>query len=123
MTQQDRSKWRRRLMQMLRNVVTVAALAFTLACQKPPCPPLARLERADPIADARSAASRGDHRLLMLGGVVGTAPGSDGGASGRTKFLEGTSDTETEACARMRPVAERYALAYNMTMLGRHAPQ
>jgi len=80
------------------------------------CPELAKLRRANPVRDAEAAASRGDHRLLMLGGFVGVVPGAER-TSVPTRMLEGTGDANTNACDAMRPIAENYALAYNRTML------
>lgn len=85
-------------------------------CQQEACPALAKLARADPIADAQAASARADHRLLILGGYVGVVPGAEG-TSAPTRMLAGTSDVNTDECERMRPVAHRYAHAYYAAIL------
>jgi hypothetical protein len=82
------------------------------------CPALERLKASAPVADATAAAARGDHRLLMLGGFVGVVPAAQG-TTVPTRLLEGTGDVNTQACFEMRPVAEKYAHAYNLTLLRR----
>jgi len=84
------------------------------------CPSL--VERSDPISDAAAAIKQGDNSLLMLGGYVGTIPGAEG-SSLPTKFVEGTTDYETEACYRLRPAAEAYALNYNATIVAAQEPR
>jgi hypothetical protein len=86
--------------------------------EKETCPELEKLGRANPVIDAEAAASRGDYRLLMLGGYVGVVPGAEQ-TSAPTRMLEATGDANTSACDALRPVAEKYALAYNRTMLQR----
>jgi len=101
---------------VFRTAILFALLAGLGGCQQEPCPEVAKLGRANPSTDAAAAASRGDYRLLMLGGYVGVVPGAEG-TSAPTRMLEGTSDTNTSACEVMRPVAEKYALAYNLALL------
>ena len=52
--------------------------------------------------------------MLMLGGFVGTTPGAEGSGLPR-ELLEGTGDTETAACLRLRDFAETYVGKYNAT--------
>src|ERR1043165_3451809 len=83
---------------MLRCAATILVLCAVAACHKAErCPSLENLKLADPVADATSAQAHGDHRLLMLGGFVGTIPGAEGSPQ-PTRLIEGTSDTETKAC-------------------------
>lgn len=70
----------------------------------------------DPVADARAALTEGDDHLLMLGGFVGSVPGVEEPKGYRTRMIDGTSDTTTEACRRERRVAEAYATRYNQTI-------
>jgi len=86
------------------------------------CPSLEKLERSDPISDAAAAIKQDDNSLLMLGGYVGTIPGAEG-SSLPTKFVEGTTDYEIEACYRLRPAAEAYALKYNATIVAAQEPR
>ena len=53
----------------------------------------------------------------MLGGSVGELPG--GLSPGDVRTLEGTSDTTTRACVKMRPLALHYARMYNRVILKR----
>lgn len=102
-----------------RTALLLALLVGLGGCRtKEACPELEKLGRANPVADAGAAASRGDYRLLMLGGYVGVVPGAER-TSAPTRMLEGTGDANTSACDALRPVAEKYALAYNLTMLRR----
>lgn len=80
------------------------------------CPELESLLPEHAEADARAAARQGDSRLLMMGGYVGTIPGAEG-SSRATRLVEGTGDTQTAACQGLRAQAEKYALAYNRTMI------
>lgn len=80
------------------------------------CPELESLLPGHAEADARAAARRGDSRLLMIGGYVGTIPGAEG-SSRPTRLVEGTGDTATAACYALRAQAEKYALTYNRTMI------
>lgn len=81
------------------------------------CPALDALKVADAADNARQALARRDHHLLMIGGYVGTVPGR-GASHLPAMLLEGTGDTVTEACHRLRPIAEAYALAYNRAVIG-----
>jgi hypothetical protein len=101
-----------------RTAMLFALLVGLAGCQKEACPELTKLGRANPVADAEAAILRGDRRLLMLGGYVGVIPGAEG-TSAPTRMLEGTGDANTSACDAMRPVAEKYALAYNRALLQR----
>jgi hypothetical protein len=115
-----------------------AAVAATLACvlatcskapdalvtnaapqSKGHCPTLERLSHADPAADAQAAVSRRDCHLLMLGGYVGTVPGGEMSfRREQAEMMPDTGDVVTnDACPALRPVAERYALKYNETVL------
>jgi hypothetical protein len=93
------------------------AVALLTACRGPEtkvagCPPLERLQHADPKADAADALSKGDRRLLSLGGFVGVVPGAEQ-TTKPTRQIDETSDTVTPSCAALRGVAERYARTYN----------
>src|SRR4051812_46671460 len=104
---------------MLSRPIAALVLSVTLAgCQRAweACPGLEKLRTADATADATKAVQRGDRHLLMLGGYEGTVPGDDG-AKHQTVMIEETADTATEACSRMRPLAEDYALKYNRAVL------
>jgi hypothetical protein len=79
------------------------------------CPELESLLPARAAADARAAAQRGDTRLLMIGGYVGTVPGARG-ISAPTRLVEGTGDDQSAACQDLRPQAEKYASIYNRTV-------
>jgi hypothetical protein len=83
------------------------------------CPTLERLSHADPAADAQAAVSRRDCHLLMLGGYVGTVPGGEMSfRREQAEMMPDTGDVVTnDACPALRPVAERYALKYNETVL------
>jgi hypothetical protein len=80
------------------------------------CPSIDRVQFADAHADALSAMRRGDNHLPMLGGYVGTVPGGEN-SSLPNLMMDGTSDTDTVACGRARPVAEQYARKYNETVV------
>ena len=70
--------------------------------------------------DARTALGKGDHHLLMLGGLVGVVPGVPSGVAANATDaveIEGTSDVTTDACRRLRGVAETYATKYNETIV------
>jgi len=98
---------------VLRHLVAVSAIGILSACHPVErCPALEKLQRSDPVTDATAASARGDNRLLMLGGYVGTVPGAEG-SNLPNRLLDGTTDTETEACYRLRGFAEAYALKYN----------
>jgi hypothetical protein len=104
---------------MLARPIAALVLLVTLAaCQRgvDACPGLEKLKTADAAADASKAVQRGDRHLLMLGGYVGTIPGDDG-AKHQTVLIEETADTATAACARLRSLAEAYALKYNRAVL------
>lgn len=103
-------------------LLVLAALAADLAFQRARallwCPGLERLKTADPVADAKAAHDRGDDHLIMLGGLVGTVPGISYSRTDRLPLvmIAETSDTTTEACSKLRPVAERYVPLYNSTI-------
>lgn len=82
------------------------------------CPSLERLKTSDAVVDAGAAHARGDDHLVMLGGFVGTVPGVSESLSNRLPkiMLEGTTDTDTEGCRKLRHVAERYASTYNIAI-------
>jgi len=80
------------------------------------CPELESLLPEHAEVDARTAASRGDTRLLMIGGYVGTIPGAED-SSTPTRLVEGTGDDQTAACRGLRSQAQKYALIYNRTMI------
>jgi len=80
------------------------------------CPPIEQLRSADPAADALAAAKHGDVHLLMLGGYVGEIPGR-GDSKLPVQLIEGTEDTTTLECIRLRPYAEDYARRYNEAVL------
>ena len=81
------------------------------------CPTIHNVAQRDADADARAALARGDHYLLMLGGFVGTVPGVENPGSYPTQVMEGTSDIETETCARQGATAESYVTKYNQTIV------
>jgi hypothetical protein len=83
------------------------------------CPAVSNLVNRDAVADARAALAKGDRKLLMLGGYVGEVPGVPNVRDHPTEMMEGTSDTETEACMnpRLRDVAAAYASKYNRTVV------
>jgi len=81
------------------------------------CLPIEKLAQRDAVFHARAAVVKGDLHLLMLDGFVGSVPGVESPGSLPTQSLEGTSDTETEACARLRATAETYATKYNRTIM------
>jgi hypothetical protein len=105
-------------------LIVLAVLAADLAFQRARgqfwCPGLERLKTADAAADANAAHARGDDHLIMLGGLVGSIPGASESVISQLPhvMLEETSDTTTEACDNLRPVAERYAPIYNSTIAG-----
>jgi hypothetical protein len=104
---------------MIRQIAVAALIVMTAACHKVDrCESLERLKSADPISDAKAAIARGDRRLLMLGGYVGTVPSADG-RSRPTVMLGGTGDDQTPACYSLRPVAEAYARRYNSEIVGK----
>lgn len=74
----------------------------------------------DAVADAQAALAKGDHRLLTLGGFVGSTPGAENAGANATDSveIEGTSDTTTDACRRLGNVAEAYATKYNQAIVG-----
>jgi hypothetical protein len=105
------------------NKVVVLAAAMLAACshkQPEPCSSIDKLVSRNPVADAESALAKGDRHLLSLGGFAPTVPGvSDDVAINAADAveLEGTTDTTTEACYRIRHVAEQYASKYNQTIM------
>lgn len=80
------------------------------------CPSLERLVSADPTADAKAAMVRGDDHLLMVGGFVGIVSGGERSSLPET-LIEGTGDDVTMACSALRPIAEKYARQYNLTVV------
>jgi hypothetical protein len=103
-------------------VLAVLANAVLAGCHPlDNCPSLEKLRQADPVSDAKTASFRGDNYLLMLGGYVGTIPGVEGSGL-PAKLIEGTTDYETEACRRLRPLVEAYAAKYNATMVAAQTP-
>lgn len=81
------------------------------------CPALQALSHRDAAADAREALARGDYRLLMLGGFVGSVPGVTDPGKHTTRMLDGTSDTTSDACRRIAATAEAYAVKYNRAIV------
>jgi hypothetical protein len=103
----------------MKRAFSVFLLAAT-GCRTEPdaaCPAIDALAQRDAVADARAALAKGDHHLLMLGGFVGSLPGVQNAGSYPTRMMEGTSDTETEACAHRKSKAESYAAKYNRTIV------
>jgi hypothetical protein len=104
---------------MRRLLATIAFLTPLplLACGSPSdadsrCPELERLKPDQARSDALAATAKGDKHLIMLGGYVGVVPGGNP-TNLPTVLLASTGDTAPEACRRLRPKAESYALAYN----------
>jgi hypothetical protein len=94
-------------------LLCIAVLSTCSPKEQASCPELANIVERDPAMDARAALARSDNRLLMLGGLVGTIPGVTNAGNHSTRMLEGTSDTETEACRKLRPKAKDHAARYN----------
>jgi hypothetical protein len=90
-----------------------------LGCSQQPsgvCPSIERLSRSDPIEDAKKNYLKGDIFIYSLGGFVPSTPGAQDSKL-TSRELENTTDTETAACRALRGVAEKYATAYNQTMV------
>ena len=101
----------------------IASLCFVVvACNAKGSTPYARcielrnLSVANAEQDARDAKMKGDVRLLMIGGLVGEVPGSDGREIA-VRMIDGTTDREAPECWKLRRKAENYALRYNEQML------
>ena len=84
--------------------------------KKDGCPELASIIHGNPIEDAQQAFAAGDHRLLSIGGFVGTTPGG-GSEDMPSREMPGTSDTASAACRAHSADAVMYATSYNKTML------
>jgi hypothetical protein len=95
----------------------IAALASCTSKPELTCPSIEALAHRDAVADARAAVARGDRHLLMLGGFVGVVPGVADPGAYPTRMIEGTSDSTTETCSRLRRTAEAYATKYNQTVV------
>ena len=88
------------------------------------------LETADPIADARTAMAKGDHRLRAVYGLSVSIPGTD-----RKDFdtfkqiygineIEGTTDSlHDEEHGRLVLMAVKYAETYNQHIISAYKPQ
>jgi hypothetical protein len=98
--------------------LAIAGLAMSCSASKgSECPELASIIRGNPIQDAQRSFAAGDHRLLSLGGFVGTTPGAES-EDRPSRELPGTSDDMSGAACRAYGVdAERYAKSYNKTMI------
>jgi len=105
----------------MKRAILVGLVAFN-GCTPAPdahCEVIDRLSRQDAKADADAALARGDNRLLMLGGFSGSIPGGQSLPNHRTRLLDGTSDTTTDAGRRERHAAETYAKKYNAVIAKR----
>ncbi|HJU83161.1 MAG TPA: hypothetical protein VJ600_03035 [Holophagaceae bacterium] len=88
------------------------------------------LEKADPIADAKVALVRGDHRLRAVRGFVVSIPGTDGKDFEFFKQtygideIAGTSDDLVNAeHHRLVGLAYKYAETYNRQIRSHYRPQ
>jgi hypothetical protein len=99
--------------------IWVTALIGCTSQPDPGCPQIERLAQRDAVADAHAALAQGDRHVLMLGGFVPDVPGVEDTDTDTypTRFMEGTSDVRTEACARRRATAEAYAAKYNRAIV------
>ena len=92
----------------------VAPALFLVSCQREPkrCLDLERELLTNPREQAKYAISKGDHRLLGVGGFVPIVPGIDDGRR-PLKILPNTSDSENMVCRSLRDDAKEYAKIYN----------
>jgi hypothetical protein len=103
----------------VKRAALICAAVLTGCTAKPEagCPTIEKLAHRNAAADARAALAKGDRHLLMLGGFVGSVPGVENADGYPTQMIEGTSDTKTEACARLGATAEIYAAKYNQSIV------
>ena len=88
------------------------------------------LESANPIADARVALSKGDHRLRAVYGLTVSIPGTDRKDFDTLKRIYGISEITgtTDAFqnaehARLDQLATSYAETYNRQIMSVYKPQ
>ncbi len=105
----------------MKRAILVGLVALS-GCTSTPgarCEVIDRLSHQDAETDAEAAFARGDNRLLMVGGLSGSVPNGQSTSNHRTRLLDGTSDTTTDACRRERHTAEAYAAKYNAVIAKR----
>lgn len=105
---------------------------IALGCHKVDPPEVRELrwiETADPVADAKAALAKGDHRLRAIRGLGITLPGTDSMALERLyrdygiNEIEGTTDSfENAEHHRLNEMAYRYAEVYNRQILQGYQP-
>jgi hypothetical protein len=103
-------------------LIILVALGGCSPQSQPGCSQIENLARRDAATNARAALARGDRRLLMLNGPFG-AMGPPGVTStslrlDQVRIIEGTSNSASKACDRLRGTAETYAMKYNRILEG-----
>jgi len=115
-------------------MIPVSAVLVTLAigCHKQDpveVQELRWLETADPIADAKSALAKGDHRLRAVYGLTVSIPGTDSKdfESFKQNYgiyeIAGTTDgLRNEEHGRLVLMAIKYSEAYNQHIINAYKP-
>jgi hypothetical protein len=105
--------------------LSCAIWTFLSACQTQSAKELARLDRADPIRDAKRALTRGDRRLAVVTIFVQQFPGADSVLGKPAVFQcdwfsvsDQTSDDLSDTMTvSINGAARNYAMQYNLAIL------